>query len=64
MTAKKTLQEREAELVALLATQAGRAELETLAARYAAAAGRFRPPRTSVVTFIIVHERQAGLIRG
>jgi len=60
----KSLREREAELVALLATAAGRAELDALAARYAAADGRFRPPRTSVVTFIIVHERDAGLIRG
>jgi len=64
MTAKKTLQEREAELRDLLATPAGRAELEGLATRYAEAAGRYRPARTSVVTFILVHERSAGLLDG
>jgi hypothetical protein len=64
VTAKKTLREREAELRALLATPTGRAELEDLAARYAAADGQFRPARTSVVTYILVHERQSGLIRG
>jgi hypothetical protein len=62
MTPPKPLHVREAELVALLATPAGRTELEQLASRYAAADGRFRAPRTSVVTYIIVHERQAGLI--
>jgi hypothetical protein len=62
--AKKTLREREAELRALLATLSGRAELEGLAARYAAAGGQFRPARVSVVTYILVHERQSRLIRG
>jgi hypothetical protein len=63
VTAKKSLREREAELRALLATPAGRAELEGLAARYAAADGHFRPARTSVVTYILVHERRTGRIR-
>jgi hypothetical protein len=53
---------RETELVTLLATPAGRAELERLATCYAEADGRPRVPRTSVITYIIVHERQAGLI--
>ena len=43
MTAKKTLSEREAELRSLLATPAGRGELEALASRYAAAVGRLLP---------------------
>jgi hypothetical protein len=64
VTPTKTLQEREAELVSLLATPAGRAELERLAERYAAAGGRPRVPRTSIVTYLLVHERSAGLIRG
>lgn len=62
MPATKSLQVREAELVALLGTPDGRAELDRLAARYAEA-GTLRTPRTSVVTYIIVAERQAGLIR-
>ena len=62
MPAAKSRQVREAELVALLATPDGRAELDRLAARYAEAAGSIRAPRASIVTYIIVHERQAGLI--
>ena len=64
MTATKTLIEREKELKALLATPEGRAELESLAVRYAAAGGRIWPTGRSVVTYIIVHERQFGLLRG
>jgi hypothetical protein len=60
----KTLRERERELQALLATPAGRAELEALANRYREAGGGMRPDRTSVVTYIIVHERAKGLIEG
>jgi hypothetical protein len=62
--ATKTVQERETELRNLLATQAGRAELEDLAAQYAANGGRIWPTGRSVVTYIIVHERQFGLVRG
>ena len=58
MTAKKTLQEREKELQALLATPAGLEELRQLDARYHAASGRVRPPRTSVITYILVQERE------
>ena len=63
MTPKKTLSEREKELQALLATPAGREELQELASRYSAAGGKLRPAGTSVVTYILVHERGQGLIR-
>ena len=42
----KTLDVRQKELQALLSTPSGRAELERLAARYAAASGRLRSTRT------------------
>jgi hypothetical protein len=64
VTETKTLQERETELRDLLATEAGRAELDGLATRYAAAGGRIWPTGRSVVTYILVHERQSGLVRG
>ena len=62
MRTTKTLREREKELRALLATPQGRAELQGLASRYQANSGRARPERTSVVTYILVHERGLGLI--
>jgi hypothetical protein len=62
MAVKKTLPEREKELQSLLATAAGRAELDELAARYYAAGGRVRPGNASVITYILVHERERGLI--
>jgi hypothetical protein len=43
MTAKYSLQEREKELRPLLATSAGRKELQKLASRYHAASGKLRP---------------------
>ena len=58
----KTMREREQELRALLTTPEGRAELDGLAGRYRAEGGRMRPAKTSVITYIIVHERQRGLI--
>jgi hypothetical protein len=64
MQQPKTLQQRQAELQALLATPQGRAELEELASSYSAAGGRVRPWGTSVITYILVHERQMGLISG
>jgi hypothetical protein len=64
MGQKKTLQEREKEFRALLGTEEGRKELESLARLYAAASGRLRPGGTSLVTYIIVHEREKGLIEG
>jgi hypothetical protein len=64
MSEAKALDVRQRELQALLATPAGREELEGLAARYAAASGRLRPTRTSLITYILVHERERGLIDG
>jgi hypothetical protein len=64
MYAKKTLLQRQSELQALMATAQGRDELETLANRYQAAGGKTRPAYTSIITYIIVHERGQGLIEG
>jgi hypothetical protein len=64
MTRPKTLREREKELQSLLVTPAGRREVEALAARYFADGGKVRPVRTSAVTYILVHEREKGLIDG
>ena len=60
---KKTLTERERELQGLMRTDEGRAELEVLASRYAAAGGEPRAHRGSLVTYILVYERVAGLLR-
>ena len=64
MTPKKTLQQREKELQSLIATPAGRDELQQLGSRYSEAGGRVRPERTSVITYILVYERERGLIVG
>ena len=64
MAPKKTLAQREKELQVLLATPAGRAELEALDSRYSAASGKVRPAKASVITYILVQERQQGLIVG
>ena len=64
MAPKKSRQEREKELQSLLASPAGRDELQNLSERYAAAGGRMRPEAASVVTYILVHERERGLIEG
>jgi len=61
MIPKQTLPQREKELQALLATPAGRAELEALDARYAEASGKMRPAKASIITYILIHERQRGL---
>ena len=63
MTPKKTLQEREKELQSLLATPGGREELQVLANQYYEMSGGMKPERTSVVTYILVHERGRGLIQ-
>jgi len=60
----KALSEREKELQSMLATPAGREEIRQLESRYQAASGRERPSRTSIITYILVHEREQGLIRG
>jgi hypothetical protein len=64
MIAKKTLMERELELQALIATPSGRAEIQKLSLRYGEASGRLRPERASAITYILVYERQLGLIGG
>jgi len=60
MKTKRTLQEREKELQALLASPAGREKLQELASRYGEASGKLRPESASVVTYILVHERTHG----
>jgi hypothetical protein len=62
MRPKKTLPEREKELQLLLATSPGRAELQDLESRYAAAGGGLRPGRASLITYLLVYEREHGLI--
>jgi hypothetical protein len=64
MPSTKTLEEREKELQALFATPEGKTHLEALAARYGTATGRHRPPKTSLITYLIVQERDRGLIAG
>jgi hypothetical protein len=62
MTSKKTLHERENELRSLLATPAGREEIQKLTAQYSAATGKPKLAGTSAITYILVHERERGLI--
>lgn len=62
MPQMKTRHDREKELQNLMSTSRGREELEELASRYQADGGSPRPERTSVITYIIVHERKKGLI--
>ena len=62
MPPPKTLPQREKELQALLATPAGREELQGLESRYQAASGRLRPTSTSIITYILVYEREQGLL--
>ena len=62
MILKKTVRQREQELQSLLATPSGRQELLQLESRYQAASVRLKPKKTSVITYILVHERGAGLI--
>jgi hypothetical protein len=62
MSAKKTRLEREKELQTLLGSLGGKAELEALADRYAASSQRIRPGRTSLVTYILVCERERDII--
>jgi hypothetical protein len=64
MALKTTLQEREKELQSLLATPAGREQLLGLASRYCASSGKVMPASGSPITYILVHERERGLING
>ena len=58
----KTLQVRTKEMQTLLASEERLAKLLDLASRYGAASDRHRLVRRSVVTYILVHEREQGLI--
>jgi hypothetical protein len=62
MRPTKPLRQREQELLSLLATPAGQKELNDLKSRYQAASDRFKPGKASVITYILVHERDQGLI--
>lgn len=62
MPQKKTLQEREKELQALLASEAGRKEIHDLASRYAAMSGKVHPAGKSAITYILVYEREQGSV--
>lgn len=62
MHKSKTLQEREKELQPLMATPAGRDQLHELASRYQASSGKLKPAKTSVITYILIHERKQGMI--
>jgi hypothetical protein len=64
MTPTKTMRQREQELQALLATPAGRKQLEELESRYQEASGRPKAGRTSTITYLLVYEREQGLICG
>ena len=63
MPPAKTLVQREKELQSLLGTPEGREVLQELANRYSAASGKVRPAGTSAITYILVQEREQGLIR-
>jgi hypothetical protein len=62
MIPKKTLSQRQKELQCLLVTPAGREELQEMEFRYHAVSGKLRPEKTSVITYILVHERVQGLV--
>jgi hypothetical protein len=62
MAEKKTLAQREKELQTLLATPAGRAEIQELEDRYYTAGARMRPARSSVITYLLVYEREQGFL--
>jgi len=62
MPPRVSVLERERELQELLTKPEGRKELEALQARYLAASGRVRPGKGSVITYILVYEREIGLI--
>jgi hypothetical protein len=64
MVQTKTLQQRQQELQSLLASPAGRKELQELEAACAAASGKVKPAKASVITYILVHERAQGRISG
>jgi hypothetical protein len=62
MRPTKTLQQRQQELRTLLLTLAGQKELNELESRYQKASGKVKPGKASAITYILVHERDQGLI--
>ena len=62
MTVKKTLRQREMELRVLLPTPEGKLQLQELASGYALVSGQHAPPGGSLITYILIHERESGLI--
>jgi hypothetical protein len=64
MTPLKALQQREKELQILFAHPEGRKKLQELESQYQAKSDRVKPAKTSVITYILVHEREQGLISG
>jgi hypothetical protein len=62
MIAKKTLEQRQKELQSMLANPASRKELLELVSKYHQAGGKLKPPNSSAITYILVYERQRGLI--
>ena len=62
MPVKKTLPEREKELRLLLQSNGGETKLQELASNYAAEGGQHNWTGGSVITYIIVYERNHGLI--
>ncbi len=62
MTAKKTLEQREKELQSLIATPAGRDEIQKLASRYSAVSNSVKAAKASAITYILVYEREHGLL--
>jgi len=62
MIPKKTLRQREEEFRSLLATPAGMNELQELESRYAASGGPVRPLKASLITYLLVYERERGMI--
>jgi hypothetical protein len=64
MPLQKTLQAREQELRSLLTTAEGRDQIQQLETRYTRESGRSRPTKASVITYILVHEREKGIVQG
>jgi hypothetical protein len=62
MNPKKTLQQRQRELQLMLANPASRTELQEMVSRYHDAGGKLKPPKASAITYILVYERERGLI--
>jgi hypothetical protein len=62
MASKTTVHEGEKALQSMLATPEGREKLLRLASRTFAASGKLIPPLGSLVPYILVHEREQGLI--